>query len=577
MTDGQRDLVWICFFACLCIYPWRNGYFLLLDFVSIPGREVFGSISRDTPLLHIIGYLVRDFLGPIFHQYIVFTWALVLLGRGVARMLRFINIHGFWLRFGVLFAMCNPFIYTRMIEGQSNVFLWYWLLFLALSYIYQALMQVGSEQRKLLLIWSVIAGLAVSYFIHSIFIVALLSTAILLIPGSFFARLSRWIMSLWIVVCINLNWILWWVFGIGSQTLVMEQFNIDHYRVFDAVSPSSHTPFHLASLHWFWSEGMQRYTNWFSYNDRRQYMFGIIALCMLVWFMTRIYIYPEKQKLRHFTWWLTGVWIISYVLSMWWSGRWWVQAMTSWMYEHIPFYSGLREPQKRMWVVLFCYCVFGAWWVQYILQKIDQFSQSDKLVNKMFGVFFAILPLLYTPTMLFAMKWQLTVHQYPSQRTEAKSYLFDNIQNTIGNDCVYEQCYDVLMFPWHQYLRLNRGRNVVANPMWGYFWYQDGQNLSLLIGDNMEMHDVYTQSSRPASKAVEYYIWPDGVWRQEWSSNVAYDIEFVQEMKKRWVSYIVLFREAKWEPYQEKIEDMIDEWLMSTVLDNEMLSVHLLE
>jgi len=80
------------------------------------------------------------------------------------------------------------------------------------------------------------------------------------------------------------------------------------------------------------------------------------------------------------------------------------------------------------------------------------------------------------------------------------------VQATKIRDCDDIICYDVLVFPWHQYIKLSRAGNVTANPVERFLRHDGDRSLNILAGDNMEMIDIYTQSSRPASKTIEKYI-----------------------------------------------------------------------
>lgn len=560
-------------FAVLCIYPWRNWYFMLLDFVSVPEIESLWRIKRDTPLLQSVYFLVREIIGSMLFQYVVYVWWLVLLWRAARRIMTLMSITGSAKWFGILLAMCNPFIYTRMIEGQANVFVWYGLILLTFSYVYECcIVDTESKNMRLYILYAVLSGLAVSYFIHSIFIVWLLSTALFLTTGSLYTKLWRRLMTVGVILCININRIVWWVLWLGERTGVMQSFDAEHYRVFNAVSPDANTPFHLLSLHWFRSEGMWRYTNSFVYNDRRQTLFLLIWCCALIWCVRNIYTWNQKN--RHFSIWFVCVSFVAYVLSMWWSGWWWVAKMTSWMYEYIPFYNGLREPQKWTWVVLFCYVVFGARGVQYLMSHIYRIFHNDYVWRMVFWWFFVFLPLLYTPTMLFAMKWQLSVHTYPEQWKQLKQYLHTHVQQSAWKQCIYEPCYDVLVFPRHQYIRLSRWRDVVVNPIWQYLHVHDWASIQVLMWDNMEMHDVYTQSTRPVSPMIESYIWPQGSWRDESSQTSTAYQTFIQDMNDIWVQYIVVLKEAEWEPYMQVLVSMQQDNLLDLVTQNNSLMLY---
>jgi hypothetical protein len=47
---------------------------------------------------------------------------------------------------------------------------------------------------------------------------------------------------------------------------------------------------------------------------------------------------------------------------------------------------------------------------------------------------------------------------------------------------------------------------TMPNPRGVFFETNGQQHINLLIGDNMEMEQIYTQSIRPESKVIEQYV-----------------------------------------------------------------------
>jgi hypothetical protein len=55
-------------------------------------------------------------------------------------------------------------------------------------------------------------------------------------------------------------------------------------------------------------------------------------------------------------------------------------------------------------------------------------------------------------------------------------------------------------------MRFRFTKSVIATPIADFFSYRDGNYIPFLVGDNMELNEVYTQSIRPVSKIIETYV-----------------------------------------------------------------------
>jgi hypothetical protein len=91
--------------------------------------------------------------------------------------------------------------------------------------------------------------------------------------------------------------------------------------------------------------------------------------------------------------------------------------------------------------------------------------------------------------MLFALKGQLTVVEYPDGYYEFKSWFYDNhryVQRDTWTGTQAQQ-YDVMVLPWHQYMKLSFANRIVPNPRDHFFQVSDTARTTWLVGDNMEL------------------------------------------------------------------------------------------
>lgn len=431
-------------------------------------------------------------------QYLVMMWSLIGLWLWAYYLIKEVkaDIIPWAHRSGIIFMMINPFLYARMVEGQYGVYGWYALLLWACYFLYR---RYKKWMLSDLVWWMVLAGLTVSLSYHALFFVWLASTLILI------SNHRRWKNILYrsgsmIAICIlNFN-------RIGASMLwnnyvsqVLKHVDTGHITSFQTQQGSEGLLYHVLSLHGFRWEGQGRFITPFSLNPYWTYIFGLLFLLIVYG-----YYRPWKSVWdKTLAIWLWSVAIISYILALGISGPWYIWQLTQWLYDHIPYYIGLREPQKWLWMLMIIYAVGLALWWHKLYKRV---IADDPFFTWPLRILLILLPMVYTPTMLFALKGQLQVFSYPEDYVQAKEYIYS--VTSPKESCQSEQCFDILVLPWHQYMSLSFTNKIAPNPWDRYFQSYDNRSLNILVGDNMELSDIYTQSSRPASKIIEHYVHP---------------------------------------------------------------------
>ena len=76
---------------------------------------------------------------------------------------------------------------------------------------------------------------------------------------------------------------------------------------------------------------------------------------------------------------------------------------------------------------------------------------------------------------------------------------------------------------------------IISNPAAGFF------DKPVIVGDNIEMGIIYSQSLKPESKIIEEYVGPVGGGFDKTG--------FPQKMKDMKVKYFVLTKETDWQNY----------------------------
>ena len=271
---------------------------------------------------------------------------------------------------------------------------------------------------------------------------------------------------------------------------------------------------------------------------------------------------------RIWSWRLLWVSVVAYLLSIGIAGDTRFAPISQWSYDHIPFYIGLREPQKWIGLLMIAYCFRGARGTKEIIQKM---MNHDKFLGYLVAGFLCVLPVAYTPTMLFGLRWQLSTVDFPVWRYEMREIIQQKwsivhpTPNTKTTENSKNLAYDYLALPRHQYMRFSFSHKIHANPINSFF-------PNILVGDNMEFGSVYTQSTRPISKIIERYIWPWWLWSQKY--NKENGKLFIKDMQNNGIKYIMLFKELERENNKTYIDKMIEDKLLIKQKENKSILLY---
>jgi uncharacterized membrane protein len=451
--------------------------------------------------------------------------------------------------FAGLFLMINPRVYARMMDGQILIVASLACLSMGLGYLCA---NPKSPSFRKAGIWF---GMAIWMMIHAVFfvllimLIAYICTLYHLDKDSIKKLTISYILCGWTIILMNSFWLL------GSQQnndslAVLDHIDQRHIQAFVTQPWNTHVLVSSLAGFGFWWEAQARFKSiQATKNHARIYLFG------LIFGLSCIGIYALYQEKRYrLICFLLLLWGSSYILWVGISQDTFFAPISKWLYDTIPFYIGLREPQKWIWILMIYYAVTGA----YAIDRIQaRFLDHKKLVDQIILWFLMCLPLMYTPYMLFAAIGQLTPRQYPSSRYELKTTM-----DSIAQPNQYATGYDILVLPRHMYQSFHFSHGEIAHPLSNFFDQQ-----RTLVGDNMEMQDIYTQSSRPASKIIEASIgkW----WFQYQSGDINAAKNFISDCKLLGLQYILLLKEVDRKKYSDHLAMMQSQWLVHTIQDQE--------
>lgn len=520
--------------AILLLYPTlQRGYIMLLDWMVLPNIS-FSDINWSIDSIGVVIFkLLSLILGFGIVQRIVLFAIIFFAGTAGFRMAkRTKNI--FAQYFAGLFLIFNPFIYERAIE-QPNIaggtVLFFWFLVYFLEYL-------EDRQRKKLLLASILAAFSVSVFIHSVFFIALSVIIFLLFD---FLKKKNWkfalqtgLTILCFIVVPNLNWLVSFANGTSQGIGGIRDFSLEDVATFDTsgINGGSVYPAVLA-LQGYWGEYQDRFVP-FPENP-------LWSIAFLLIFALAVFGTFKLWKKDRFTKPLVILFWVAYVLAVGVASP-LFKPIVLFLYQHVPLYIGLREPQKWVALLVFFYAFSGSWGIAYLLK-----NKKIKNYRAEIGIFCAILPIIFSFSAIRGMHEHFTTHEFPAEWQDAKNYLNEN--QTDGK---------ILFLPWHSYMNFSfSGKNIV-NPAQPFF----GKNV--IVGNNTEFRSVYSHFSDPQTLTIEKYV-PD----EKNPIKKISGTDFIPDMAKLGIKKVILDKDEDWKSYS-----WLDTINAQKVLENDKLIIY---
>lgn len=517
--------------ALLALFPiWGKGYLFLLDWDVQP----FISWQDINFFQRSPGWLAFDLAAIIlpfsFVQKIALFMLVFFLGRAGYSLAGMIVGDGgspesrIAMYFGGTFMVLNPFIYGRLADGQVGVAAC--VLFLAFFIVF--LWRYVFSGRRRDLIWSgIMAGCSMMFIIHSVFFIVAIAGVILCwqavkprktmrrrqafemgtavdpnmavekVEKNDFSGQSRgkgnnqkiWLVKvakifgsfLFIILsamAFNANVIIGYALDKNINLQAIENFDKQHIEAFRTVEHDD-APVWLnaLSLHGYWGEKENRFLSTQENSFIWKPVFCLILALVVFGLWKGI---GGDCKVEA----LAVIGLLSLFLAVGVAHP-FSRTLSQFLYDHLPFYIGLREPQKWSGLLLIAYVGFSSNGVKHLLE-LKEIKKFRSLWTA--GLF--ILLLAYTPNMLPGFRGQFQPTDFPEGWYNMKAYL--NQQSDRKK---------VLFLPWHQYMEFEftRGKTIV-NPAAAFF------GKDMVSGDNMEAGKIYSQMERPVSKTVEAYV-----------------------------------------------------------------------
>lgn len=541
-TNWDLIIIWILVFLSLFPFVIQNGYFLWIDFIFWPEISLIDGQYYPNYILWInIQKLLSYIIPSIIIQKIIFISFFIVWIYSIRKFLSIFNQNK-WIIFvlSILFII-NPFIYPRLMQWQVYILFASALLPLVYYFLYH---------NKLLKL-SIIIGIILSFSPHFIFIILPIVLLFYLTHSFNIKYKSHIIYAIIIILLINMYWI-WNIF---------DKTNILNFNINDIQSFQSHTIYfkniylEILSLNWFWWDVEKRYL--IEINNFK-YFYIIFLVWWTIWWM----IISCKKDKKNFSFFSILI-IIWFILSLWISQNNIFSSINYFLYEYVPLYIWMRESNKFLILLLISYIYFISIFLTLLINKTK---------NNIIIIITFIIIIMQWSSITQIFWWQIKWYQYPNSWYEIKKYIKENSQINLEtckfkSENISKSCYWVIVFPRHQSIWLSFVKKITINPVWVFFWKE------VLLWDNIEIRNIYSQSIRPESKIIEKYVSPK--WKLRKNNFEKKELEnFINDLKWLGIENIILLKEADYIWYKSFLDKLERYYMVSIEKEEDIIILY---
>ncbi|VVB97183.1 Uncharacterised protein [uncultured archaeon] len=468
------------------------GYIMALDMVFAPGAfrateafYGFSNIYSILPLLAVLDFLNIFFTVEIIQKLLFF---LIFFVSGVCAYRMCPDEWGAGRYFAGFLYVLNPFIYVRFLAGH-------WLILLAYAatpFVIKGLMdffEVPSTKKSVYV--AILLTFVFALETHTPFLLFIVFCVFLIVnlidPGKKDSReiLKSVVLMVFFLLLLNLYWLVPGFAGNGAP--LGEITTSDLYTFTTTHDAGFNTLFTTASMYGFWRGGYIYAKDLLPY----WYLLFIFILFLSVHGFVSNYRNPKHGiYVRAFG----IIAVISVFLASGISGP--FAGIFEFLFNNIFFFKGFREPHKFVGLLVLSYAYLGGLGVSELEKAAKAKGKGGdpyKIIGAWLIIALALLtPFIYSFTMFNGFWGQLKPGDYPEDWYEVNNYLNEDKQD-----------FKVLFLPWHLYMDFNwlpSPQKRIANPANIFF------GKPVIQGDNMEAGPIYSSSSNPVSRYIEFLL-----------------------------------------------------------------------
>lgn len=479
------------------VAPWflKSGYLFLTDMVWGPVIKLdwtnswflFNLLIKGLAFIFSISFLEKVFISG--------TFLLILLGGRIfiKTVLEYYSESKTSKRGLVfilsLFTLFNPFVYDRALYGQFGILVAYGCLFFVVAYLFKVYQTLDFKK---LYLSAIFCAIALMFSVHFIFLLApfyVLFLISLFFKKVYYLQKFWWalLLSVIIVLVINANWLVALTFNVSPLNNFVEQgiTNQDLVAFQTAGKNGTETLINVLLMSGFWGKDQFRY---FDLTTAAGWQRSFIFLLPFILYGVYLSFKKSGRKTKIFSVGLLIIFISAVVLAIGIKSP-LTRGLVMFLYDHLPLYKGLREPQKWVAVIIpiyLFYLTLGVWRV----------SQTKIIINNrlLSSLILTAIIIMLAPSLLWGFNNQVKATPYPSDWFEVNNLLLK--QSTQANICSDK----VLFLPWHLYMSFNWSGKVMANPAVAFF------SCPVLSGTNMEWGGIYDNSQSSEGAAVDSWL-----------------------------------------------------------------------
>ncbi len=523
--------------ALIILFPLlKSGYIFAMDMVFTPHLVWPEPFNVRGAFLCLLNFILPS---QVIQKILLFL-VLFLAGIGMHKL---ISVKDELPRyFAGIFYIFNPFVYSRFMFGHLWLLMAYALMPFVVKSIFEFFNKINLKNTLKLSFWFVLIGFISVHFIVFIFLFFAIAFLVYFFKNlkekKEVFRIFKYTLFIFLIFsAFSIWWILPYFNKISPQgEYVQETISQKDFESFKTASDAKYgTLLNVAALYGFWGDRMDQYI---LPKDVIPYWF---LLFLIIFALVIFGVISAFKKNRFVAITFIIVAAITFIFSAGIAYQPFVP-LINFLSEKIFIFKGFRYYQKFSALLVLVYAYFGAIGVNSILKYLK--IKGLKYLKAIFATFFIALPILYSPLMVWGFCGQLYTSHYPQEWFEANEILNQDKDN-----------FKVLFLPWHQYMSFSFIENKeVVNPAPRFF------DKETIAGDNMEVWEIYTHSTRPISQVVE-----DIVLRR------IQGIENFGELLTPFnIKYIILIKEYDWLEY--KFLDMQKD--LEPILDLEKLRIY---
>ena len=494
LAAGRRDwLPYVIYFilAGAILGPLlAPGYILSLDMVFAPNMGfdtqlygLEGGPMAAAPLFLLL-QLVSKIAPMWLIQKIIFFLIFFTAAFGAHRLFPIKGVGRYFA--GMLYAV-NPFTYVRFITGQWMILAAYAVVPFAIKAFIDLLKEGGIRNTvKVALLATLTAALS-THILFMLFLTFLLIFLVRMVkerhkPVNLIKTVKVVALSGGMFLLLNLYWLN--LFFTEGRAIVSQLSEMDLYVFAPIAIPPLNVASTVASMHGFWRGG------YIYIQDILPFWWVIYVLILFLATYGFIVSYSVGRQ-RWVTIPLAVSAIVGFILALGMSSG-MTRPLFSWLSDTVPFFIAFRDSQ--IFVTLLClgYAYLGSFAVNELAQKLrKQMRRSIKI-----GVGVILIIVLLTPSLyslpIFGLWGQVKATDYPREWSEVNNYLNKD-----------ETDFNVLFLPWHLYMDYSWLPNKdirLGNPAGKFF------DKPIIRGDNVEITSIYSVSTNPISRYVEFLL-----------------------------------------------------------------------